>query len=147
MCFTDSKKLEIMSRHGVTDESDELLKLVAKEWRKLSSTDRCYWDEVARDDKVRFVREKAAYKGPWAVPKRRAKKHPLAPKRPMSAFLKYSQKRRSVVKVRVEAQSLGRFGEPAQANPWTCPMIGQARQSGYEQHGCLSSAWRNVAQC
>jgi HMG (high mobility group) box len=47
---------------------------------------------------IRFVREKAAYKGPWSVPKRRAKKHPLAPKRPMSAFLKYSQKRRSVVK-------------------------------------------------
>lgn len=46
----------------------------------------------------RFVREKAEYKGPWVVPKRRAKKHPLAPKRPMSAFLKYSQKRRSAVK-------------------------------------------------
>jgi hypothetical protein len=48
--------------------------------------------------KHRFVREKAAYKGPWAVPKRRAKKHPLAPKRPMSAFLKYSQTRRATVK-------------------------------------------------
>jgi HMG (high mobility group) box len=46
------------------------------------------------------VREKSEYKGPWVVPKRRAKKHPLAPKRPMSAFLKFSQKRRSVVKER-----------------------------------------------
>jgi hypothetical protein len=45
-----------------------------------------------------FVKEKAAYKGPWSVPKRRAKKHPLAPKRPMSAFLKYSQTRRATVK-------------------------------------------------
>jgi hypothetical protein len=45
-----------------------------------------------------YVREKASYKGPWNIPKRRAKKHPLAPKRPMSAFLKYSQTRRSVVK-------------------------------------------------
>ena len=44
------------------------------------------------------MREKAAYKGPWDLPKRRAKKHPLAPKRPMSAFLKYSQTRRSIVK-------------------------------------------------
>jgi hypothetical protein len=44
------------------------------------------------------VREKSAYKGPWDLPKRRAKKHPLAPKRPMSAFLKYSQTRRSIVK-------------------------------------------------
>lgn len=47
---------------------------------------------------VRFVREKAAYKGPYNIPKRRAKKHPMAPKRPMSAFLKYSQSRRTKVK-------------------------------------------------
>jgi HMG (high mobility group) box len=46
----------------------------------------------------RFAREKAEYKGPWNIPKRRARKHPLAPKRPMSAFLKYSQKRRKEVK-------------------------------------------------
>lgn len=46
------------------------------------------------------MREKSEYKGPWVVPKRRAKKHPLAPKRPMSAFLKFSQKRRSMVKER-----------------------------------------------
>jgi hypothetical protein len=45
-----------------------------------------------------FVKEKAAYKGPWSVPKRRAKKNPLAPKRPMSAFLKYSQTRRATTK-------------------------------------------------
>lgn len=32
------------------------------------------------------------------IPKRRAKKHPLAPKRPMSAFLKFSQNRRQRVK-------------------------------------------------
>ena len=35
---------------------------------------------------------------PGSVPKRRAKKHPLAPKRPMSAFLKYSISRRKAVK-------------------------------------------------
>ena len=44
------------------------------------------------------MRQKAAYKGPWDIPKRRAKKHPLAPKRPMSAFLKFSQSRRKHVK-------------------------------------------------
>jgi HMG (high mobility group) box len=45
-----------------------------------------------------YGREKSTYTGPWNIPKRRAKKHPLAPKRPMSAFLKYSQTRRSLVK-------------------------------------------------
>lgn len=74
------------------------MKYVADEWRRLSDRERAYWDEEARNDKVRYVREKAEYKGPWNIPKRRAKKHPLAPKRPMSAFLKYSQKRRTRVK-------------------------------------------------
>lgn len=71
---------------------------VAKEWKSLSKADRAYWDEESRNDKVRFVTEKSEYKGPMVLPKRRAKKHPLAPKRPMSAFLKYSKKRRQYVK-------------------------------------------------
>eukprot|EP00980_Cylindrotheca_fusiformis_P003133 scaffold721_cov131-Cylindrotheca_fusiformis.AAC.23 len=71
---------------------------VAREWKSLSNSARTHWEEEARNDKIRFVQEKAAYKGPWAVTKRRAKKHPLAPKRPMSAFLKYSQTRRAKVK-------------------------------------------------
>lgn len=74
------------------------MKYVAAEWRNLTVQQRAFWDEEARNDKVRYVREKAEYKGPWNIPKRRAKKHPLAPKRPMSAFLKYSQKRRTRVK-------------------------------------------------
>jgi HMG (high mobility group) box len=148
MCFTDSKKRDIMSRNGVTEEGDELLKLVAKEWRQLSSTDRADWDEVARDDKVRFVREKAAYKGPWAVPKRRAKKHPLAPKRPMSAFLKYSQKRRSVVKVSCTGPVVGmlqRIGY--QANAFTCPISAKRDNpdmSNTDVSRLLGEMWRNA---
>eukprot|EP00549_Striatella_unipunctata_P016146 CAMPEP_0118716136 /NCGR_PEP_ID=MMETSP0800-20121206/27317_1 /TAXON_ID=210618 ORGANISM="Striatella unipunctata, Strain CCMP2910" /NCGR_SAMPLE_ID=MMETSP0800 /ASSEMBLY_ACC=CAM_ASM_000638 /LENGTH=197 /DNA_ID=CAMNT_0006622491 /DNA_START=209 /DNA_END=800 /DNA_ORIENTATION=+ len=59
---------------------------------------RAYWDEAARNDKLRYEQEKKTYRGPWNVTKRRAKKHPLAPKRPMSAFLKFSQTRRAMVK-------------------------------------------------
>jgi hypothetical protein len=42
--------------------------------------------------------EKASYTGPWQVPWKRAKKDPSAPKRPMSAFLYFSQGRRSKLK-------------------------------------------------
>lgn len=43
--------------------------------------------------------EKSMYKGPWRVPRRkRTPKDPTAPKRPMSAFLAYSNKRRAMVK-------------------------------------------------
>jgi hypothetical protein len=98
MCFSDSKKEEIMQKHGIARGHDEMLKLVADEWKELSEKDRAFWDEQSRNDKVRYVREKAAWKGPSLVPKRRAKKNPLAPKRPMSAFLKFSQTRRTKVK-------------------------------------------------
>ena len=113
MCFTDSMRKKILSKGDVKEK--DILKMVSVEWRKLSEKDKAFWDEEARNDKVRYVRtcknigvlinlltvfwlclirfvkEKAEYKGPWIVPKRRARKNPLAPKRPMSAFLKYSQ--------------------------------------------------------
>ena len=42
--------------------------------------------------------EKASYTGPWQIPWKRAKKDPSAPKRPMSAFLYFSQGKRSQIK-------------------------------------------------
>ena len=98
MCFSDLKKDEILQKHGMSRNHEDILNLVADEWKKLSDKDRAYWDEQSRNDKVRYVREKAAWNGPSLVPKRRAKKNPLAPKRPMSAFLKFSQTRRTMVK-------------------------------------------------
>lgn len=76
----------------------EAIGVVADAWRSLSESERHYWTEQERNDKVRYVKEKEEHQGPWEQPKRRAKKHPLAPKRPMSAFLKYSKTRRKEVK-------------------------------------------------
>ena len=56
------------------------------------------WEEKAKADKERYNIEKEKYTGPWQVPFKRAKKNPNAPKRPMSAFLYYSQEKRSTVK-------------------------------------------------
>ena len=55
MCFTDAKKKELLERDGVPQKKKELLKLVAVEWRKLSDRERAFWDEEARNDKVRYV--------------------------------------------------------------------------------------------
>ena len=98
ICFKDSMQDQVWKKYNITADNDDTLNLYASEWRKLSKTERAKWDEAARNDKVRFVREKAAFTGPYNLPKRRAKKNPSAPKRPMSAFLKYSQSRRKNVK-------------------------------------------------
>ena len=76
----------------------DFIRGVAEKWRGLSSKERVVWDKAARQEKVRFPEEKAAFNGVWDIPKHRAKKHLLAPKRPMSAFLKYSQTWRWIVK-------------------------------------------------
>ena len=79
-------------------QEKDIIKAIAQEWRSLPPEEKCFWDEEARNDKLRYVREKSSFTGQWNIPKRRAKKNPLAPKRPMSAFLKYSQTRRKLVK-------------------------------------------------
>jgi len=70
---------------------------IAEAWKYISNKDRAFWNEAARQDKIRYDELRKTYTG-WAIPKRRAKKHPLAPKRPMSAFLQFSQTRRRLVK-------------------------------------------------
>lgn len=54
---------------------------------------------MARQDKARYEMEKSMYTGPWKVPaKKRSQKDPNAPKRPMSAFLSFSNSKRTFVK-------------------------------------------------
>jgi HMG (high mobility group) box len=67
-------------------------------WKNLSAEERIHWENVAAKDKQRFMVEKSSYTGPWQVPWKRARKDPSAPKRPMSAFLYFSQEKRRQIK-------------------------------------------------
>ena len=74
--------------------------MVSEAWKKLPTEEKAHWEERARKDKVRYEIEKSMYSGPWKVPAGRGRtpKDPDAPKRPMSAFLAFSNKRRASVK-------------------------------------------------
>ena len=72
----------------------EVAKLVSQAWKSLPDSQRFHWQEMARRDRERFEREKAAYTGPWKVPN---VKDPNAPKKPMSAFLAFGNQRRKAV--------------------------------------------------
>ena len=75
--------------------------MVSQAWKALSHDEREEWEEMARRDKARFEYEKSIYAGPWKVPaKKRSQKDPNAPKRPMSAFLSFSNSKRAQVKSR-----------------------------------------------
>ena len=76
----------------------EVSKRSSEKWKRLTPDQKRIWEDEARADKERYNIEKERYTGPWQVKWKRAKKNPDAPKRPMSAFLYYSQEKRSSAK-------------------------------------------------
>lgn len=97
ICFFMAKQPEIKEELGDKATVTDISKRSAEMWRNLPADQRGHWDEVAAKDKQRYIAEKSTYTGPWQVPYKRAKKDPSAPKRPMSAFLYFSQgKRKSI---------------------------------------------------
>jgi hypothetical protein len=54
MCFTDAKKKELLAEKNV-HEKENILKIVARAWRALTSGERADWDEASRQDKERYV--------------------------------------------------------------------------------------------
>jgi HMG (high mobility group) box len=77
----------------------EVAKMVSQAWKNLTPEEKDEWEELARQDKARYEVEKTIYTGPWKVPaKKRSQKDPNAPKRPMSAFLSYSNSKRAEAK-------------------------------------------------
>lgn len=98
ICFFMAKQPEIKEELGDKASVTEVSKRSAEMWRNLPADERAHWDNVAAKDKQRYMVEKATYTGPWQVPWKRAKKDPSAPKRPMSAFLYFSQDKRRQIK-------------------------------------------------
>lgn len=99
--FSTQKHKEIRSQlgeKGSKEKTTNVAKMVSEAWKGLPADEREYWDDMARRDKERYEVEKSLYDGPWKVPAQKASKDPNAPKRPMSAFLSYSNSKRSSVK-------------------------------------------------
>ncbi|KAL7561874.1 hypothetical protein ACA910_014249 [Epithemia clementina (nom. ined.)] len=100
--FSAEKHREIkddLTKQGRSEKTTDIAKLVSEAWRELAPDQKEVWEKKARKDKARYEVEKAMYKGPWKVPaNKRTPKDPSAPKRPMSAFLAFSNKRRAALK-------------------------------------------------
>jgi hypothetical protein len=98
ICFFMAKQPIIKEQLGDQATVTAISKRSAELWKSLPSAERAVWDEIAAKDKQRYMIEKAQYTGPWQVPWKRVRKDPSAPKRPMSAFLFFSQGKRSEIK-------------------------------------------------
>ena len=72
--------------------------MVSQSWKNLTDEERAPWIEMGRKDRERYEVEKAAYTGPWKVPATTsATVAQGAPKKPMSAFLAFSNQRRKAL--------------------------------------------------
>ena len=105
----------------------DVAKLVSRAWKSLASSDRLVFLDLAKRDKERYEVEKANYKGPWKVID---VKDRSAPKRPMSAFLAFSNERRKEV---TEANPMLTNGEISKilADMWR---VAPAKQKQLYQH-------------
>ena len=98
ICFFMAKQSIIKEELGNDATVTSISKRSAEMWKELSMEERAIWDDIAFQDKKRYLLEKSQYTGPWQVPWKRVKKDPSAPKRPMSAFLYFSQGKRTEIK-------------------------------------------------
>ena len=98
ICFSMAMQDTVKAEMGGDQKIGQVSKYMAEKWRNLDDEERAKWDEVARKDRERYEAEMALFPGPKPKPKQRPKKDPTAPKRPMSAFLAFSQKYRGTVR-------------------------------------------------
>lgn len=85
---------ESLQNTGQKEKTTNVAKMVSEAWKGMCKEEREIWEDKARKDRARYEVEAASYNGPWKVIAKRAKKPQDAPKRPMSAFLSFSNKRR-----------------------------------------------------
>jgi hypothetical protein len=85
--------------------------MVSDAWRNMGPEEREVYDDLAREDKARYEKEKANYQGPLGGAGSKKVKDPNAPKRPMSAFLAFANSRRGEVKGRNSECSNGEISK------------------------------------
>eukprot|EP00063_Salmo_salar_P037521 XP_014012356.1 PREDICTED: high mobility group protein B2-like [Salmo salar] len=86
----------------------EFSKQCSERWRASTATDKRRFEDMAKNDKVRYERDMRGYVPPKGMAKSgRKKKDPNAPKRPPSAFFVFSAEFRPTVKQEFPGCSIG----------------------------------------
>lgn len=88
---------EELAIQGIKEKTTNIAKMVSKEWREMPEADRAEWNEKSRIDKARYDDEMQDYNHARKISKTNIR-DPNAPRRPMSAFLAFSNKRRASLK-------------------------------------------------
>lgn len=117
MCYNAAVRPKIAAENpgmAVT----EIAKIIGAKWNGLTDEEKVEYNQQAQEDKERYKRDMADYKppegfdasgasssSPTKAKKKRVKKDPNAPKKPMQAYFLFSQDQRA--KVKAENPDLG----------------------------------------
>ena len=85
----------------------EFSKKCAERWKQMSEKEKQRFAEMAEKDKQRYDSEMASYTPPTEGLRKKAKKDPNAPKRPLSAFFLFCHDERPAVKLMYPTYSVG----------------------------------------
>ena len=149
LCFNVTRTKAAKTHHAspsllcVQIRAAEVAKMVSQSWKNLSDEQRAPWLEMGRKDRERYDAEKAAYTGPWKVPAvssttlAAAAVAGDAPKKPMSAFLAFSNQRRKAIVTPKPVNGpctsvivpLGNNKSNKKCSPWWRPIRKQTQQA------------------
>lgn len=126
-CFVQASREEHTKKHP--DEKlvfTEFSKKCAAKWKVLNAKDRKKFDDMAAKDKIRYDREMANYVPSGdAKGKRKNKKDPNAPKRPLSAFFFFCNDERPKVKAIHPEWTVGDIAKELGKRWEVCPNKGK----------------------
>ncbi|KAK7929782.1 hypothetical protein WMY93_006177 [Mugilogobius chulae] len=92
---------------GTSVNFTEFSKKCSERWKTMSGKEKSKFEELAKNDKVRYDREMKDYIPPKGAKKGKKKKDPNAPKRPPSAFFVFCSDHRSRIKEENPGISIG----------------------------------------
>ncbi|XP_006012057.2 high mobility group protein B2a [Latimeria chalumnae] len=106
--FVQTCREEHKKKHPDTSVNfAEFSKRCAERWKTMSAKEKGKFEELAKQDKVRYDREMKNYVPPKGEKKGKKKKDPNAPKRPPSAFFIFCSEHRPKIKSDSPGLSIG----------------------------------------
>ncbi|KAG9348479.1 hypothetical protein JZ751_002214 [Albula glossodonta] len=110
--FVQTCREEHKKKHpGTTVNFSEFSKKCSERWKTMSAKEKGKFEDMAKQDKLRYEREMKNYVPPKGEKKKRRVKDPNAPKRPPSAFFVFCADFRPKVKAENPSLTIGEIAK------------------------------------
>ncbi|KAM9362530.1 high mobility group protein B2a [Symphorus nematophorus] len=110
--FVATCREEHKKKHpGASVDFSEFSKKCSERWKTMSAKEKVKFEELAKNDKLRYEQEMKSYIPPKGAKPKKKKKDPNAPKRPPSAFFVFCSDHRPRIKEENPGISIGEIAK------------------------------------